>query len=77
MRTHAQNKTLLVAGVAGVALVGGLVLLARSSSAGVDDGRPIHVAGDSYAVGIADALRKQHPKRARPSESSPPTSCRH
>lgn len=61
-RQLARYGPWIAAGVAGS--VGLAVLLARSSSAGVDDGRPILVVGDSYAVGIAAALRRMYPGRS-------------
>lgn len=51
----------LVAGVAAIAVVGGIAL--ASSSSAKDDGRPIHVVGDSYAVGLAAALKRMYPGR--------------
>ena len=57
-----QHVSWIVAGVLGAVVVGGLVLASSSSS--VDDGRPILVVGDSYAVGLAAALRRMFPGRS-------------
>lgn len=53
----------VVGTIAAATLVVG-VALAWSNAPGIDDGRPILVVGDSYAVGIAAALRRLYPGRA-------------
>lgn len=53
----------VAAGVGAVLLVGAIALASSSSSAR-DDGRPILVVGDSYAVGIAAALKRLYPGRS-------------
>jgi hypothetical protein len=61
---NSKHVPWIVAGVLGAVVVGGLVLASSSSSSGVDDGRPILVVGDSYAVGLAAALRRMFPGRS-------------
>jgi hypothetical protein len=60
------NRAGAVVLVASVALMG--LAFATSSASGqggvwADDDRPIHVEGDSYAAGIAQALRQKYPGR--------------